>query len=59
MFSILFITGALKREMADISPVAVSEKHSGRLGTLPLDDLWDKLEALFAAQEAKSSSKQN
>jgi hypothetical protein len=25
---------------------------------MPLDDLWDKLDALFAAQEAKSSSKQ-
>lgn len=32
------------------------EKYSGRPGTMPLDDLWDRLEALFAAQEAKSNS---
>jgi hypothetical protein len=44
--------------MADISPVPSSEKYSGHLGTIPLDDLWDRLEALFAAQEAKSNSKQ-
>jgi hypothetical protein len=49
----------LKREMADkLSPVIASEKYSGRPGTMPLDDLWDRLEALFAAQEAKSNSKQ-
>jgi hypothetical protein len=44
--------------MADISRVAVSEKHSGRPRTMPLDNLWNRLEAFFAAQEAKSSSKQ-
>jgi hypothetical protein len=44
--------------MADILPVPVFEKYSRRPGTMPLDDLWDRLEALFAAQEAKSNSKQ-
>jgi hypothetical protein len=44
--------------MADISSVPSSEKYSGRPGTMPLDDLWDRLEALFAAREAKSNSKQ-
>jgi hypothetical protein len=29
---------------------------SRRPGKMPFDDLWDRLEAPFAAQEAKSSS---
>jgi hypothetical protein len=44
--------------MEDISPTPVSDTYSGCPSTMPLDDLWDRLEALFAAQEAKSNSKQ-
>jgi hypothetical protein len=34
--------------MADISPMPVPKKYSGRqAGTMPSDDLWDRLEALF------------
>jgi hypothetical protein len=56
---ISFIVGWLwvAVKMADIASVAVSDNSRGPC-TMLLDDLLDRLEALFAAQEAKSSSKQ-